>query len=455
MKKIKITLLFICLSANLLIGTFVYAQSTKKDSLLSELKKNKSSFSNISGEDTIKIELLNDLSWEYYKCYKTDSALYYGNASLELATAILNSIKNNSSTSEKSLTILKTAQKGVTASCQSLGNIYREQGDPAKALEYYLKALKASEEIGNKKGMAISYSYIGNVYQDQANYSQALEYYLKALKIDEEIGNKKGMAVRFTNIGNIYFSQEDYPKTLDYYFKALKINTEIGRKNSIAINYGNIGGVYHKQSDYTKALEYYFEALKMFQKLKNGEGKAISMGNIGSAYKDQVDSRKGAGLSKDSIQHGYYTALDYYLKALKIDEDLGNKNNVARRLTNIGSLLTSLGKYNEAYTSIYKALAISDSLGAMDIVKESYEGLSTLYEKSNISLPDSIGGKMLNKEEMRLKALYYLKNYIKVRDSLFSEENQKQLVQKEMNFNFEKKEAATKAEQAKKDAIAK
>ncbi len=441
----------------MMVGTTVFSQDKRIDSLLTILKKNKfrePNSSSVSGTDTMNVQLFSSLCSLYYRSGKSDSSLHYGTAAYKLATTIVDLAENKVKTDKNSLTILKTLQKEITEVCNDIGNIYQDNGDFIKAQEYYFLALKTSEKIGNKKGISASYNYIATVYQDQANYVQSLEYNFKALKIDEEIGNKKGMAVRYTNIGNVYNSQGTYTKALDYYFKALKINKEIDRKNSIAINLGNIGNLYHKQQNYVKALTYYFEALKMFEKLKNSDGRAISLGNIGSAYKDQIDSKKNSGLSKDSIQNGYYKALDYYLKALKIDEKLGNKTSIGIRLVNIGSLWTSLGKYNAAHANIYKALAISDSIGSMDIVKESYEQLSKLYEKSNISLPDSVGGKMLNKEEMRLKALYYFKNYIAVRDSIFSEENQKQLVRKEMNFEFEKKEALAKAEQVKKDALA-
>lgn len=441
-----------------MVSTTAFSRNEKIDSLLAVLKKTKLREPNlrtVSGEDTMSIQLLNSLSSLYYRSANSDSSMYYGNAAYKLATTIVNLAENKINSAENSMIILQVIQEEITVACNSIGNIYQDQGEYLKAQEYFFVALKTSEKIGNKKGISTSCNYIGSMYQEQANYPQALEYFFKALKIDEEIENKRGMAVRYTNIGNVYNNQGDYTKALDYYFKSLKLNKEIDRKNSIAINLGNIGNLYHKQGNYPKALEYYFEALKIFEKVKNSDGKAVCMGNIGSTYKDQVDSKKDKGLSKDSIKNGYYTALDYYLKALKIDEKLGNKNSIVVRLVNIGSLWTSLGEYNKAYTNIYKALAISDSIKSMDIVKESYEQLSTLYEKSSISLPDTIGGKMLNKEEMRLKALYYFKNYIAVRDSIFSEENQKQLVRKEMNFEFEKKEAAVKAEQAKKDAIAK
>jgi tetratricopeptide (TPR) repeat protein len=61
--------------------------------------------------------------------------------------------------------------------------VYCKQGDYAKALEYYFKALRINEEIENKEGQAINLGNIGNVYSDQGNYAKALDYYFKALKI--------------------------------------------------------------------------------------------------------------------------------------------------------------------------------------------------------------------------------------------------------------------------------
>ena len=52
-------------------------------------------------------------------------------------------------------------------------------------------------------------------------------------------------------------------------------------------------------------------------------------------------------------------------------------------------------------------------------------------------------------------ALLHFKKAMSLKDSLFSEEKNKELTRKEMNYEFEKKEAATKADQDKKDAITK
>ncbi|MBI3511592.1 MAG: hypothetical protein HY064_13100, partial [Bacteroidetes bacterium] len=60
-----------------------------------------------------------------------------------------------------------------------------------------------------------------------------------------------------------------------------------------------------------------------------------------------------------------------------------------------------------------------------------------------------------NMEQMRLRSLHYFKSYVNLRDTLFSQENKKQLVQKEMNYEFDKKQEKQKADQDKKDALAK
>jgi class 3 adenylate cyclase len=52
------------------------------------------------------------------------------------------------------------------------------------------------------------------------------------------------------------------------------------------------------------------------------------------------------------------------------------------------------------------------------------------------------------------KALFYHEEYSRLNDSLFNEENTKELTRLEMQYEFDKKEAIAQAEQEKKDALA-
>ncbi|MES2138131.1 MAG: tetratricopeptide repeat protein [Bacteroidota bacterium] len=387
------------------------AQNRNIDSLLTLLKKDKA--------DTNKVNHLNQLCRESIGIGLNDTALYYGNEALILAQKLL------------------------------------EEGTDNK---------------GIKKGMANSYNHIGAIYYYQSDYPKTLEYWLKALELDERLKNKTGMAKRLSNLGLVYWSIGDYSKTLDYYFKSLKLAGEllkeanqsgdieaIGRnKMLIANNLGNTGMVYYNQGFYQEALDYYFKALKLAEELKDSRAIARNLGNIGIVYYNQAEaipSEKSGAIpfQKETL---YNKALEYDFRALKIDEEIGNKTGISADLGNIGALYCSFKKYKEAYHFLYRAIALSDSIGAKDNMQSWYNSLSKLYENSNVSLPDSVSGKLLNMEQMRLRAIYYYKRSIAIKDTIFSQENKKQLVRKEMNYEFDKKEAITNAENEKQQAVA-
>ena len=111
-------------------------------------------------------------------------------------------------------------QKASSLSC--FGDIYSDQGDIIKTLDYYHKSLKIREEIDDKSGVAASLINIGIIYQNHGDIAKTLEYWHRSLKIQEEIGDKIGTATSLNNIGVIYQNQGDIPKSLEFYQKSLK-----------------------------------------------------------------------------------------------------------------------------------------------------------------------------------------------------------------------------------------
>ena len=443
---------FFCLLF-LFILSFSYSQNTHKiDSLLICLKKTQA--------DSSKVNCLNELSIAYRTISNYDTALYYATAALQLSQQL-------------------AFKRGIAKANNRIGNIYLEQADYSKALDYYLKALKIDQELNNKSGIGKQLGNIGIIYFKQGDYSNALNYCFNALSIAEELGEKNEIAAQLGNIGNAYGEQGDYSKTLDYYFKALTILEELGNKNRIGMQLTNIGAVYDKQDDYPKALSYYFKALHVCEETGNKRLRALLLVNIGTVYigqknysraldycsgalkiSEEIGDKNGIMTELNNIglvydeQKKYNPAIDCYFRALKMGKELGDKRHITINLANIGDLYTTLSRYADAYIYLYRALAISDSIGAKNEVQMQYGNLSDLYEKSTVPLCDSMGGKLLTVEQMRLRALYYYKRSIAIRDTLFSQENKKQLVRKEMNYEFEKKEEAKKAEHDKEMAVA-
>lgn len=375
------------------------------DSLRAQLK--------VSRQDTTRVKLLNDLAWELCNI-NPDTAIALSTGALSIAQK-------------------EKWKPGIAKSEHRLGWFNYLKGDYEISQKHYQKALVVWEELytspdkavsrNGKIGKAKTISNISNIYSDQANYPKALAYCFQALKIAEELHVKDLEANVLGNIGIIYDYQGNYIQALNYYSKALKIEQELGNKSGIARQLGNIGIVYEYQSDYLKAREYYFSAMKIAEELGDKSGIARQLGNIGNIY---------------DYQGNYPKALDYYLRALKMKEELGDKSGIIIWLGNIGSLYLKAGMFKEAEVYLKKTLSLSEKINSLEDIKFSHQGLSKLYETTG---------------RMDLALLHY-KKFIVARDSINSEENQKKQVQLEMNYEFEKKEMAAKAEQDKKNAIA-
>ena len=393
MKKTIYTFIFLSI---LFIYSNIAAQNKRIDSLLNLIR--------IDKEDTNKVNHLNALS-RMLVSSKPDTAMILCNQALDIATKQSPEWK-----------------KGIANSLGNLGIFNAMKGNNTNALDYYLKALKIDESIHNKNGIASRLGNIGSIYKEQGDYPKALDYYLKALKLGEELGDKNRMAIQLSNIGLIYQDQVDYSKALEYSIKALKLAEELGDKILISTNLGNIGVCYKELADYPKALDYYLKALKLAEELGNKNLIASTLGNIGVIYKNQED---------------YTNALDHFLKALKIDHELNNKKGMAIRLGNIGLLYSKTGKYPEAEKYLTDAGKMFKEIGAQDMERQFEENLSNLYEKTG----------------QTDLALQHYKKAMSLKDTLFNAESKKQLVKKEMNFEFEKKEMAAKAEEEKKDLL--
>ena len=317
-------------------------------------------------------------------------------------------------------------QKDDTARVSTLDHLsyqFGKMGDYDSSLYYAVIEQDLSEKIKFTGGLGNAYKNIGDNYWSMGNYPKALDYEFKALAIVKSQGNKKGISAIEVEIGNVYWSQSNYKGALEYYLNALTIDHEIGDKNGMAADYDNIGLVYADQANYVKALEYMFKSLEIEKEIGNTDGIANTLGNIGNAY---------------DVQGNFQQALEYELKALAIFHKVGNKEGIAHNYANIGCVFIEMKKYPEAKIYLDSALVLSKQIGEVYDMRSTYNYLATL---------DSATGDYKT-------AYNNYKKYIFYRDSLVNEANTKKTVQAEMNFQFEQKQAAEKAEQAKKDAVA-
>ncbi len=395
------------LKKNILIFCFtivscavLFSQNRYIDSLEAVIKT--------SANDTTKVKLYYRLSDKYRRSGKTDSSINCANRALVLANSLPG----------------RGPQILASKVLNLLGAIYSVNSNYKKALEYYGFALNASQKLNDQKEVIRCLTNIGIVYRSQGNYPLALSYYLKALKAAEEINDKENIAAAFASIGVLYDDNNEFDIALGYYFKALQLEEQLNDKENVAADLNNIGNIYAELGKLNLAREYYKRALKTNEELQRKSGIATTLGNLGNLF---------------SKNKKYDVALEYYFKALEINQKLGNTRGIAIKLSNIGRCYLNLGNNKKAIVYLQQAVNLGKQNGELDLIQQFENTFYEVYEK----------------EGQWALALEHYKKFISIRDTLFNEDNTKKTVRLEMNFEFDKKEAAAKLEQEKREAVAK
>lgn len=292
---------------------------------------------------------------------------------------------------------------------QSAGFEKDNQSD--SAIFMATEALSLSLKLNYKSGVSDAYDNLGNINRHKANYPAALNYYYKGLVIDEEIGNQDGALLKLGNIGIIYYNQNDYSNALKYYDRARKIAEKLNNEKAIANVLANTADVYSSQGKTETALIYYDKAFKHYRAVNAEKGMSNVLINSGNVYLDIDDSK---------------LALQKYMSALQILETLEDKKQIASCLLNIAFANSQLKNNAIAENYFNRALSYTKEIGDLDLKCSLELAISEFYSEGH-------------KFE---KALNHFKYYIALRDSVYNEENTKQSVKAEMNYEFDKKQTA-------------
>jgi tetratricopeptide (TPR) repeat protein len=330
-------------------------------------------------------------------------------------TSLIDSLKGTLLTEKEDT---NTAKKLLTISVR-----YGQRADYDSSLVYAQKALDLSQGLKYRYGLASAYSTFAIIYKERANYPLSLENNFVALKIREEMGDKRLIAASLNNIATVYKELKDLPKALEYNQRSLKLKEEIHDDYGIAASLNNIATIVKAQGKLKEALDYNERALAIREKIKDEPGIALSLNNIGNVYGEWKE---------------YEKAITYQLRAFKIRKEMGDHKGIAMSLTNLariykdkGDLRTALNYANNCVREVEAGGLLNEQIGIEEVIYKIYEKMKDFTA-----------------------ALQHYKTYVSLRDKVFNDENTKDEVRLEMNYEFEKKQAATKAEQEKKDAVA-
>ena len=383
------------------ISLNTFAQTSFIDSLIKETNKT-------SIHDSVKIKLYGDIAWEFMGS-DMNKALEFANKELELATK-------------------KKREADIAQSESDIGSIYNRKSSFDTALIHYYKALSIREKLKQDVKVAGIYTNIATVLMRQSKFEEALAINFKSLKIFEKVGDEVKQAISLGNIGNLYYELEQNKPAEQFYRKSLALARKTNHLITIGNDLVNIGGLkfeYGVQFDklvnvqeLDSALIYFSEAETVLNTINATYNLAAVYNNIGRIY---------------AIKQNHKKALDYYEKALKAREILEDKYGIGLSYINLAETERLLGNNTKCIDYLIKASDIFLSLKNYLNLKQAYAKLAEAYELKK-DYPAS---------------LKYYQLFASYKDSIYNEDNAKQMAEMQTKYDVEKKDlelAKNKAE---------
>ncbi|GAA0893417.1 hypothetical protein GCM10009122_30960 [Fulvivirga kasyanovii] len=303
----------------IVLCTGLYAQKDI-DSLSYMLDKYKAA-------DTIKVDLLNKLGYEYWVVDPSKSEVL-GEQALELAREL-------------------SYEQGKAFANRVIGVAHWTRGNYEEALEYLFEGLVIYKSINDPLGQANCLMNIGLVFSDQVNNEKALKYYFEAVDIFEELKKYDRIATTYNKIGTILLDEGKYDEAYNYLVKALNIHQNNGFKYGISEANNRLGLLFLRQKDYQRSLRHLLSSFNISKEINDRDGMARNLENLGYLYLGKND---------------YDSAIFYFEKGLDFAKEIKSKKWLKDIYQGMKLVYEQKGEFALALSYANKYNAMRDSL---------------------------------------------------------------------------------------------
>ena len=182
-------------------------------------------------------------------------------------------------------------EHGLISAEQARGIIYLVQSDFARALESLHQALKFSEKIKYREGVIPALNSIGEVYRTQGQPERALEFYNRARAAVGD-DNAWNMAFIFNNIGMSYSALGDLDHALENIERARAVAEKAKFRPRVENALATLGDLELQRGHLNAAREYFARSLQLARELHDVGGEARAL--LGGARAAEARGEKTA-----------------------------------------------------------------------------------------------------------------------------------------------------------------
>lgn len=194
----------------------------------------------------------------------------------------------------------------------SLDRELQEAKQDTSLLRYFAKL---SGEHDYLEGQAFALNQLGSKYRNISQFQKSAELHQEALTLSEEANNTELRVLSLNMLGVVYRRTDAIKTALDYNQRALELaeqveNPSVHIKRSINVALNGIGNLYQTLEQYDLAIMQFKKALKLEEELGNKLGLAINHQNIGHCLEEKGDLEG---------------ALENYRKSLAYNEEIDSE----------------------------------------------------------------------------------------------------------------------------------
>lgn len=317
-----------------------------------------------------------------------------------------------------------------------------------ECLAVALQLINRTELNSFKKHKALLAKNTGVLYDYKGSLDSTLFFLHLSREIFKELNNELEESHVVNNIAVAYYLRGIYELSVKNHLNALALRQKTGSLKHIAQSYNNLGLLYRAKKDYNSAVEMYNKSLSIKQQQADSVGQLNTLINLGACYSSwgKFDSSLSYAVKSEQLAR----------KLNKVEDIIGSKTNKASALVNLGRLQEGSALAKEVLNfhpsdtktllTLYETLSDASlqsknyaqalqytTAGATEAEKSNrieqkavfYQNFSVLYEALNNSP----------------KALYYLKRHQQITDSLYKEENSRQINEMAAVYESGQKEA--------------
>ena len=301
---------------------------------------------------------------------------------------------------------------------------YLDDGKLQEAKTALADALKYNEAAGDLENMATTYDILTYLYDVEGNSAAATQTAYDYLKLSEKLGDKDAIGHAAHMLASNYMALGNIPEAMKYFKQGLQVSKETNNKIEQIYYYNDLGNIYIINKNFKEAEQHCLTALKLAKEVNDVQILANVYRKLGHYYR--------------AIEN-YNEALSNYISSEAAYKSISSKQELAGLYADMATVYTTLQQYTKANYYFTASKNLYDALNSKMAMSDYYAGKQQY---------DSATGNWQS-------AYRHYKEYITIRDSAYSKESLQKLVGSQLRFENDKKEAIAKAEQEKKDLLAK